>query len=73
MVHDNYFEYYRSYASFVEKNAETIDKKYLKARVEVSKIYEINFLPANITKKNTLSMTIPSNKIFTVDQSVVSL
>ena len=35
MVKDNYFEYYRSYSSFVENKAETIDKKHLKARVEV--------------------------------------
>ena len=51
----------------MENRPETIDKNHLKARVELSKIYELNFLPANVTKKNTISLTIPANKIITFD------
>lgn len=67
VIMNNYFCYYKTFSSYQEHKPETLQEKYLKAKVEVSKIYEARVLPANAVKKKTIKLMIPYDKIFSTE------
>ena len=70
VIMNNHFSYYKTFTGYQEHNIETLQEKHLKAKVEVSKIYEIRTMPANVVKKKTIKLMIPSDKILFNDKAL---